>query len=288
MARLVLSLALLLAPLAATAQGQWRTVEVAKQLRETQPVRAEIEFGSGSLELEAAPSGLLYQMHVRYDEATMDAKHEYDAEERWLSLGALRKKGKVKIGGVAIGRRSHKGEQARMVVGLTRAIPLSLEIRLGGAEADLNLTGLHLQQLHITTGAGEASVSFNQLNPIEMEEMSLQVGAAGIEVKDLGNANVAEIRVQGGAGGVKLDFGEGLRRDVTINSDIALGALEVLVPEDVGISIRARTVLGGFDSSDYTKVGDQWFSENWSRATRKLTVRASTVLGGLNVRRVGR
>ena len=288
MTRLILPLALVLAPLAAMGQGQWRTVEVAKQLRETEPVRAEIEFGSGTLEVGAAPSGLLYQMQVRYDESSMDAKHEYDAESRWLSLGALRRRGKVKIGGVALGRRSHKGEQARMIVGLTRTIPLSLEVRLGGAEGDLELGGLHLQQLHVATGAGEASVSFEQLNPIEMEEMSLQVGAAGIEVEDLGNANVAQIRVQGGAGGVKLDFGENVHRDVTITSDVALGALEVLVPDHVGVSIRARTVLGGFDSRNYKKVGDQWFSENWSRATRKVTVRASTVLGGLSVRQVER
>lgn len=286
--RPILCLALLAVPALAAAQGQWRTVEVAKQLPDAGPVRAEIEFGSGRLELESAPAGLLYQMQVRYDEATMDARHEYDADSRSLSLGALRRKGKVKIGGVALGGRSHKGERAHMVVGLTRAIPLSLEVRLGGAEGRLDLGGLHLQQLHVATGAGEAKLSFDQLNPIPMEEMSLQVGAAGIEVSDLGNANVGQIRVQGGAGAVKLDFGASVPRDVTITSDVALGALEVLVPAGVGVSIRARTVLGAFDTDEYTKVGDQWVSENWSRATRKVTVRASTVLGGLSVRQVER
>lgn len=277
-------------PFVAGAQrGQWRTVEVARQLNERERVRADIDFGNGSLEIAAAPEGLLYQMQLHYDESRTDAVHEYDANSHSLRLGMLRPKGKVKIGGVALGRRHSKdGEEAKMTLGLSRAIPFYLDIRLGGGEGEIELGGLKIEQLHLATGAGEAKIRFSELNEIEMDEMTLQVGAAGIEVENLGNANVGQIRVQGGAGGVKLDFGESIARDVVVNSEVALGALQIEVPEDVGVSIKSRTVLGGFDASGYTKVGDEYFSDNWSTAARKVTVRASTVLGGLEVNRVGR
>jgi hypothetical protein len=278
-----LAAAALLAPLALPGQ-QWRTIESARQLADSQPLKVSLTYGAGKLEV--APSedhGLLYQMRIRYDEQSMDAVHEYDASQHRLQLGLDR----ANVGWKTL--RTAKGERGgSMSVELSPAVPMDLDVSVGGAEATLELGGLKVRSLKMQSGMAGAKVSFDDPNLVPMDRMTIEVGMGGIALSGLGNANVGEIAVHGAMGGVELDFGESVMRDVKIDAAFALGGLQVAVPADVGVMFQGDLKAAKFDRGiGFTRMGDAWYSMNWKDTSHHITIVGSSTLSSVRVQLSG-
>jgi hypothetical protein len=276
-----LTLAALLLPATAGAQ-QWRTIESARQLTGTDATTVNVTFAGGKFELAPLPGKLLYQMQIHYDEQVADAVHEYDAASNQLTLGMSH----ANMGWRAL--RAMKNEEGgRMSLGLNPAVPMDLELELGGAQAEVELGGMRIRNLKLQIGLAGSRVSFSSANLAEMEELSLDVGLGGVQFENLGNANVAQINISGGMDGINLDFGDRVMRDVKINADVAFGGLKIQIPSSAGVTIKAETKLGSFKPHGFTKVGDAWFTPNWTQASTHVTIVANTALGGLQVDHTG-
>jgi hypothetical protein len=261
-----------------------RTIETARQLTDSQPLQVDVTFAAGKLSLHPIDGKLLYQMRLRYDERATDAIHEYNAEDHTLVLGVDR--GTENFGIRAVRGGSHEGS-SELDVGLNRAVPMELDVKIAGTESTLELGGLRVTRLEVNCAASGATVSFGSPNRAQMETLTMHVAGAGAKIDNLGNANVATVMLKGAAGGMKVDFGDALLRDVTINAELALGGLQITLPRGVGIMVRSKSRLGSFDGAGLKKVGDAWYSENWNQATRKVTVESTTVLGNLELDRTG-
>jgi hypothetical protein len=274
-----LLVALVAAPAAAGAQ-QWRTIETARQLGSVQPLTVYLKYAAGKLDVSPVEGALLYQMRIRYDEQMMDAVHTYDAAGQRLTLGLS----SADVGWKAL--KNSKNHEGSMSVGLSPAVPMDLEVALGGAEAKLELGGLRIHSLRMESGLAGTTINFETPNPITMEEMKIDLGLGAVRLENLGNANVAAISIDGGLGGVSLDFGEGLLRDVKITSHVALGSLRIDVPEDVGVMVQ------GTDSFDreiaFTRAENAWYSMNWKQASRRITIVATTRAAKLQIGPSGR
>jgi hypothetical protein len=261
-----------------------RTVEAARQISDTEPLQVDVTFAAGKFSLHAIDGKLLYQMRLRYDERATDAVHEYDANDHRLTLGVDR--GKGHFGVRALRGGSHQGS-SELDVGLNRAVPIELSVQIAGTESRLELGGLRLTQLEVNSAASGTTVSFESPNRAEMETLTMHVAASGARIENLGNANAATVMIKGAAGGMDIDFGNSLLRDVTVNAELALGGLKIALPRGVGIMVRSKSKLGAFDGAGLNKVGDAWYSENWNQATRKVTVESTTFLGNLELARTG-
>ena len=262
-----------------------RTLEAARQLSSTEPLEVDVSFAAGKFSLHPIDGRLLYQMRLRYDEHATDAIHEYDADDHRLTLGVDR--GSGSFGFRALRGGSHQGS-SELDVGLNRAVPIELSVQIAGTETTLELGGLRLTQLEVNSAASGTTVSFGSPNREQMETLTMQVAASGAKLENLGNANVATVRVKGAAGGMHIDFGDSLLRDVTINAELALGGLQITLPRGVGLMVRSKSRLGAFDGAGLKKVGNAWYSENWNEASRKVTVESTTFLGNLELARTGR
>jgi hypothetical protein len=252
-----LALGALLVPAGAGAQ-KWRTLETARQLTGVAPVGVEVGFAAGKVTLGPISGPLLYQMRMRYNEQSTDAVHEFDADTRRLELGI--RSANIGIRQITKMRHSHEEGEASLHVGLTEAVPLDLKLRLGAGQARLELGGLRLRTLVVNAGAAEADIAF-------------------------GSANRETIEINGGAGSVELDFGDSVPEDVSIVSNLALGELQISLPRDVGITVRSKQTLSDFDAPGMTKVGNAWFSENWTNASRKVTINTQAFLGTFRLER---
>jgi hypothetical protein len=175
-----------------------------------------------------------------------------------------------------------------MHLDLARAVPVDLDLELGAVEADLELSGLRVGQLHVESGASDAQLRFSTPNAERMRSLDLEVGAASLKASGLANANAPEIRVQAGVGGVELDFGGPWTQDVDLTVRVALGGVKIMVPSDVGVRVEAQKFLASFDSRGLTKRGNAYFSDNWESAAHHLTIRSKTTFGSLRVERTGR
>lgn len=275
-----MTLALLtgLLPVAAGAQ-QWRTIESARQLTSTSETNVKLAFAGGKFELAPLPGALLYQMQLHYDEQSADAVHEFSATDHRLTLGMSQ----ANMGWRALRAMKDKEDGGSMTVGLNPAVPINLDIELGGAQADVELGGMRVKTLKLQMGLVGSKVNFSEPNQIVMDELTLDVGIGGVEIANLGNANVAQINVNGGMDGISLDFGDDVMHDVKINADVAFGGLKIQVPASVGVSIQADTKLSSFKPEGFTKMNGAWFTPNWNEATRHVTIVANSAFGGLQV-----
>jgi hypothetical protein len=267
------------APVQGRAQGEpsWRVVELSRQLRDTLPQRVRVQYGAGRVDVRGTADPLLYSMHLRYDEARTVPLHRYDADQHAVVLGV---EGRGAGGIRATGRGEESGELRLM---LPSAVPLDLDLEFGGTEAALELGGLALRSLRMEFGATEATLGFASPNRVQMAELEINVGAAGLTATRLANANANRLRVRGGVGSVDLDFGGQWSRDLDVVTRLAVGKLTLRIPPSVGLRLEVQRVAAGFNHVGLVKRDDAWYSPNYDTAPHKLRVRAETFFGGISV-----
>ena len=256
----------------------WRTVESARQLRDSAAHHVRVRYGAGRIDVAAATSPVLYSMTLRYDESTSTPLHAYDPASRVLTVG---------IEGQSDRFSRNMGEKSRgeMRLSLSRGVPMDLSLELGATKATLDLGGLNLTGLRLASGASETVVDFSSPNQGRMASLDVDVGAASFEARNLANANAASVRVHGGVGGVELDFGGQWLQDMAVDVDLALGKLTLHVPHDVGVRVEVEKFLASFDEQGLVKRADAYYSDNWDRAKYHLRLRAQTTFGGIELDR---
>ena len=251
----------------------WRTTESARQLHDSGAYMVRVKYAAGRLDVVPAETPMLYRMRLHYDADRAHAIHSLDG--RTLTLGIDRSPSV---------RRSAGREANTMHVALSPAVPLDLSLELGAAEADLELGGLALTSLRIDAGASDTRVDFATPNPVPMREIVVNTGAASVELLSLANAGASAITVKAGVGNLELDFGGRWSRDMALDVDMAVGSLDVIVPRGVGVRVEVGKVLARVTTPGFTARDGALVSDDWGTARYKLTVRAKTVLGSVDVK----
>ena len=258
---------------------RWRSVDVARQLRDSSPHRVRLKYSVGKVDVRPGTDRLLYAMHLRYDEARTVPLDRYDAPQRSALLGVE----SLQSSRLPAGRDDEAGE---LRLALPRSVPLDLDFEFGGTKATLDLGDMSLQSVHLDCGAADARVLFSKPNRGRMRELEVNVGAADFVASSLANANADQLRVQAGVGGVDLEFGGEWTRDLSVVARLAVGKLTLRVPQEVGMRIEVYRVAANFEHEGLQKRDDgAWYSANWDSAPRKLHVRAETFFGQVEVRR---
>jgi hypothetical protein len=264
----------------APAAQSWRTVSAARQETGADSLRVRVEYGAGTLSLTRATQPLLYDVRLRYDESRFETERTFDSATSTLTLG-VRRRG-----------RNHfltgHSEGGSLTLGLAPTVPLDLSLDLGAARGDLDLSGMSVRRLHVQSGASETRLRFGTPNATAMDELTVHAGAAGVEVRQLGNAHASRARVKCAIGGVDLDLSGAWATDMDLALDVSVGEVTLRIPRDLGVRVRLDKVLASFDDAGFTRDGDAYYSASWARAPHKLTIDAATVLGSIDVRWVER
>jgi hypothetical protein len=128
-------------------------------------------------------------------------------------------------------------------------VPTDLNIKAGAYQGALDFSGIPLTNLEIADGASQADITFDQLNPVVMQNFSYKTGASQISMFGLSNANFEEMRFDGGAGSYTLDFSGDLQRDTDINVNFGLGDVKIIIPKGVPANV---IVDGGLNNVELT------------------------------------
>jgi hypothetical protein len=254
------------------AQGQsWRDVTMSRQLESNDPVRVYVEYGAGRFTVRSMDEGLLYRMHLRYDEERFEPVSD-------LSGNVLR------LGTESVGRGvdfdKHSGE---LEIELARGIPMDLDLEFGAVRADIDLGGLALTDLDLSTGASESTVDVSEPNPSTMGSARFEVGAAEFTARGLGNLNAERIEVDAGVGELTLWLDGRWQRDAALALNMGLGSLELRIPEGLGVRLRKDSFLTSLDSEGLVKRGDAYYSLDWEDASRKVTIDLDAAFGSVSV-----
>ena len=126
-------------------------------------------------------------------------------------------------------------------------------------------------------------IEVSELNPGRMERAEFEVGAADFTLNGLGNLGAETVSLEAGVGQVTLGLDGAWQSDARVEIDMGLGALELRVPEGLGIRIRKDSFLTSFDSEGLVKRGDAYYSLDWEEADRKVTVDLNAAFGTVQV-----
>jgi hypothetical protein len=257
----------------AAAQGQsWRTVTMSRQLEDNHEVRVFVEYGAGEFTVRSVDDGLMYRMNLEYDEDKFEPIADFSGDRLHLGVESLRRN--ISING------RHSGS---LELELARGVPMDLELKFGAVQADIDLGGLALTDLELSTGASESLIDVSEPNPVPMEKASFEVGAAEFTVKNLGNLNAEEIEVRAGVGSIILDFDGRWERDAQVAVKIGLGSLELRVPEGLGVRLRKDSFLTALDSEGLVKRGDVYESPNFDDADYRIEIELDAAFGSVAV-----
>jgi hypothetical protein len=267
--------ALLAAPAPGEAQT-WRTMTSARQIAaDRSPLAVHLQYGAGELRVGPAADRMLYQMDLRYDEEAFAPVAEFDQAKRALRLGVSSREGRR--------RGINVREGSRAEIGLAKGVPLDLQLEFGAGKAELDLGGLSLQRLSLSTGASETRVHFGAANPIAAERVSIEAGAADLQVTGLGNVRAERIAFQGGVGSTVLDFRGRWSRDATASVQMGLGSVVLRFPRGLGVRVNRSSFLASFNPEGLTREGNSYYSADWASATHRLTVDVSAAFGSIQV-----
>jgi hypothetical protein len=268
------SVALVLAAVAlpAASAAQMRTVTMSRQIEDEDEVRVSVEYGSGRFTVRSIDNGLLYRMNLSYDEDRYEPVAEYSSHRLDLGVESIRN-----------GFRGRDNEGGQLELELARGVPMNLDLTFGAVRADVDLGGLALTALSLSTGASESVIDVSEPSTSSMGLARFEVGAADFTARHLGNLNAERIEIDAGVGSLTLWLDGEWRRDARVGIDMGLGALELRVPEDVGLQLRKDSFLTSLDSEGLVKRGETYQSLNWANAARKVTVDLDAAFGSVKV-----
>ena len=163
----------------------------------------------------------------------------------------------------------------------TDEIPIEFEIAIGAAKANLDFTGMRISDLNIETGASRMFINFDEPNPIEMDEMNLELGLAKFKGKNLLNANFSELNIEAGVGSVTLELTGEINRRVFVNMELGIGSMTIILPSNAGIKLYMESsFLTSIDTDELIEVRDDVYqSENWGDTEGELILEIDAALG---------
>ena len=270
-----LFLAGLLAGPAEVRAQSWKTLTSSRLVTDEDHLRVRVNYGAGVLKLRRGEAGLLYRAMFRFDEdwALPSAEYRNGRLDVDLSMREHRS--------LNFGRRS---SEASLELELSPEVPLDIELDFGAGRAELDLTGLPIRQLEVNTGASESVLRIDEPNPEPMESAAITVGAADLRVLGVGNLNTREVTVKAGLGSVVLELDGDWPRYALLSVEMGLGALEIRVPESLGVRLRHQSsFLASVDLDRLVKDGKVYHSVNWDSADRQVEIEISAALGSIDL-----
>ena len=259
------------AALPAATSAQMRTVTMSRQIEDEDEVRVYVEYAAGRFTVRPMEQGLLYRMNLEYDENRYEPVAEYSRHRLEVGVRSIRN-----------GFRGNS-EGGRLDLELARGVPMDLDLEFGAVRADVDLGGLALTGLNLSTGASESLIQVSEPSTASMSLARFEVGAADFTARSLGNLNAERIEVDAGVGSITLWLDGEWRRDARVGIDMGLGALELRVPEEIGLQLRKDSFLTSLDSEGLVKRGETYQSLNWENAARKVTVDLDAAFGSVKV-----
>lgn len=248
-----------------------------RQLHGETRLTAKLDFAAGRLRVLPGRETDLYRMTLAYDGERFAPISAYDAAMSAVALGV------ETVGGA--GLRVVSGEQIRQLaaVELSPHADLTLDVSLGASEADLELGGLRLSELHLDTGASRTAVRFSRPNGIRCTEADITTGAAEVTVAGLGNSRCDRVRLEGGISRATIDFGGSWASSQRAEIAMAVGELVLRLPRAIPVRITTDRFLASFEPKGLVRRGDAWETPGYAAGARHLDVALKATVGGVRL-----
>lgn len=283
--RCILALATLMltatGPLAAQST-EWYEMSSRRQTDGIDRLEVDVEYAVGRLDVGPVDAGLLYQLDLRYDARRFEPVRQWNAAD---GTGHLRLRFDTDDGDFDIDDFDDvdADELGALTLGLSREVPTRLSLGVMAAEARLRFGGVALERFVFRTGASEATIEFDAVNPVRMDRLELAAAAADFRASGLGNARFDRLEFNGAIGDVRLDFTGDWEGNAEADINMGLGALRLTFPRALGVRIAKRGLLTSFESVGFDEVDGAYQTPNWDSAASRLDLSIRAGFGDIDV-----
>jgi hypothetical protein len=274
---LVLVFAVLAAQPAAAEAQTLRAFSTARQFHGDTRLAVTIDYAAGALTVTPGAGRHLYRMQLAFDPGRFQPLSEFDASAAAVRLGA------EPLSGAVLRVASPDARIQNAVIELSPRVDLSVRLSLGAVDGAVELGGLRITDLHMTSGPSRAALRFSRPNAIRCGTATIEAGAAELLVVGLGNSRCERIDVEGGIGKLTLDFGGEWRENADVSVRMTVGELVIRLPRDIGVQLSLDRFLAAFQPAGLERRGTTFVSPGYDAATRQLDIALTTAVGGVRI-----
>lgn len=235
-------------------------------------VEVDVRFGAGSLTISAGDGEALFDGQFAYNVRAWEPEVRYQDGE--LSIQQDRSES-IPL--------TDRGIRNEWDLTFSPNVPLEINLRMAAGEGSLDLTGLQLEELDLDMGAGGLEVRFDDPNRHEMRRLTVDAGAGELHVSGIGHAGPERVRVQGGAGDVRLDFTGAWRDSSEVDVTAGVGQVTLLLPSDVGVRVERDGGLTVIEARDFQRLGDAFVNDAFGEAAIELRIRIVAGVGNIEL-----
>jgi len=261
------------------------------ELTDQKSLEIKLNLSGGKVWFTKSPHDKLFMIEVEYNSEELRPRYRYDEDELFLFFGIQSKHDYFDVDDdfdfdfdfddddfdIKLSSTGKTSWDLKFI----DKVPLDIDISAGAIIGNFDFTGLMIRNLSIETGASKTFISFDEPNPIRMEEFSLELGLAKFRGKHLLNANFEEMTIEGGMGKSTLDFtGEVIDKSF-VQMELGVSSTTIILPRNVGVKIYAEvSFFTSFDTNDLIEVDDDVYeSPNWGTTEGELVIEIEAAIG---------
>lgn len=253
-------------------------------------IHVDITLGNGKIYLEKGSPQKVFEGEFTYEQHAPEINYEIVGEDGRLTIqfdeNQNREKGKEKKFTHLSSLDDLYGNECHLK--LSPNLPIVLNLDLGVIKGEMNLGGLQLRKIILSSGVSEAQINFNEPNPISLEYFDVEAGVGALEISNLGNANFQRFKFDGGIGKYILDFAGNNYKESKVDIGVGLGKVKLYLPRSAGIRMKVdKSFLCSFSIDDIYKKNDYYYNQNWGKKDNSLDMNIETGVGQLSVVWVG-
>ena len=253
--------------------GEMREERRSIPLSGTEPVDVDVVFGAGRLELEAGVSDELFSGIFSYNVERWDPEITYEVNHLTVKQG-----GEEDDWGIPSGSIKNRWE-----LEFSPEVPLTMDVKAGAGEAELDLTDLKISGLDVVVGAGDYVLRFDKPNAVAMDHLTLDTGASRVEIGGVGYASPETMRIRGGVGEISLDMTGDWARSAEINVRAGAGALTLRLPKDVGVEVETSGGLTNVEAFGLRQMGGTYTNDAYGETDIELRISVTTGVGNVRL-----
>lgn len=165
----------------------------------------------------------------------------------------------------------------RWKVFLSQAKPFHLNLHYGIGDANIDLSGIAVKNLNISTGSADVRVGYHSgfYNTVKMDTFAVKVDLGSITVDHMEQARASHVIADVGVGNCTLDFGNGINEAGNVTAFVGAGNLIVLLPQSdhpIKVLIQNSPLCHVELTDSFIKIAeDTWVNDAYTISAEKVT-----------------
>ena len=196
-------------------------------------LRVDLKIDAAEVKLRKSSRERMAYLTVFYTENEFEVHADYDRQRSRLSI-ELEKNGWV---------GDHDNLEAQVILELPSSITIDFHGKIKAGEVEIDLGGLSLIGIDLSTWAGEVLVDFSEPNKIEIDHLRINTKIGVTNIVRLGNARFKEAEINGGIGEMRVDFRGEMLPEATAEIDLDIGETNLYLPDDLGVKLAGSKFL---------------------------------------------